>query len=71
MNVLRENMDKEYIRNRIVLMLKREPMSVKDVASRLQVCPADVLGHIVAMENAGMVSLADVQGRSPRYSVSK
>jgi len=69
-DLVEENMENEYIRNRILLMLKREPLSVKDVASRLQACPADVLRHVVAMENAGTASLADVQGRSPRYIAS-
>jgi coenzyme F420-reducing hydrogenase delta subunit len=67
LSVIQENMEKEYTRDRILNMMKREPLSVKDVAGRLQICPADVLRHVVAMENAGMVSLADVQGRSPRY----
>jgi coenzyme F420-reducing hydrogenase delta subunit len=68
LEVIEENMDNEYTRSRILNMMKREPLSVKDVAGRLDMCPADVLRHIVAMENAGTVSLADVQGRSPRYS---
>jgi coenzyme F420-reducing hydrogenase delta subunit/DNA-binding transcriptional ArsR family regulator len=71
LSVLKENMDEEYTRNRILLMLKESPLSVKDVASKLQICPADILGHVVALENAGMVSLADVQGRSPRYIASE
>jgi F420-non-reducing hydrogenase iron-sulfur subunit len=67
LSVVEENIENEYTRNRILLMLKKEPLSVKDVASRLEICPADILRHVVAMENAGTVSLADVQGRSPRY----
>ena len=55
-------------RLRILLMLEREPLSVRDVASRLQLCPADVLKYVVMMESAGTVSLADVQERSPRYT---
>ena len=71
MDLIQENMDKEYVRNRMLLMLKKEPLSVKNVASRLEACPADILRHIVAMEDAGTVSLADVQGRSPRYTASE
>lgn len=67
LELVEENMEKEYTRNRILNMMKREPLSVKDVASRLEICPADILRHVVAMENAGTVSLADVQDRSPRY----
>ncbi len=67
LSIIQENMEKEYTRSRILNMMKREPLSVKDVASRLDACPTDILGHVVAMENAGMVSLADVQDRSPRY----
>ena len=67
LDVVEQNADEEYIKNRILLMLGREPLSVRDVAGRLQLCPADVLRHVVAMENAGTVSLADVKERSPRY----
>jgi F420-non-reducing hydrogenase iron-sulfur subunit len=67
LELIQENMDKEYVRNRMLLMMKKEPLSVKDVAGRWEACPADILRHIVAMENAGTVSMADVQGRSPRY----
>jgi len=68
LNVIEQNADEEYIKNRILLMLKREPLSVKDVADNLHICPADILRHVVTMENTGMVSLSDVQGRSPRYT---
>lgn len=71
LSVLEKNMDEEYTRNRILLMLRKSPLSVRDVASKLQICPADILGHVVALEQAGMVSLADVQGRSPRYIASE
>lgn len=67
LELVEENMDNEYTRSRILNMMKKEPLSVKDVAGRLQMCPADILRHVVAMEDAGMVSLADVQDRSPRY----
>ena len=69
LNLVEENMHNEYTRNRIFSMMRKEPLSVKDVANRLQMCPADILRHVVAMENAGTVSLADVQARSPRYKV--
>jgi len=71
LELIQENMDKEYVRNRMLLMMKREPLSVKDVAGRLEACPADILRHIVAMESAGTVSMTDVQGRSPRYIASE
>jgi F420-non-reducing hydrogenase iron-sulfur subunit len=71
LSVIEENIEKEYTRNKILNMMRKEPLSVKDVATRLQICPADTLGHVVALENAGMVSLADVQGRSPRYIASE
>jgi F420-non-reducing hydrogenase iron-sulfur subunit len=70
LSVIQENIEKEYTRNRILNMMRKEPLSVKDVAGRLEICPADILRHIVAMENAGAVSLVDVQDRSPRYAVA-
>jgi F420-non-reducing hydrogenase iron-sulfur subunit len=71
LDVVEQNAQEEYTKNRILLMLEREPLSVRDVASRLQLCPADVLKYVVMMENAGTVSLADVQERSPRYTAAQ
>ena len=68
LTVIAENADEEYAKNRILLMLKGEPLSIKDIADRLHICPADTLKYVVAMENAGTVSFADVVGRSPRYA---
>ena len=71
MDVVDQNAEEEYNKNRILLMLEREPLSVKDIADRLELCPADVLKHVVSMENAGNVFLADVQERSPRYTAAQ
>jgi len=71
LDVVDQNADEEYNKNRILLMLEREPLSVRDIADRLELCPADVLKYVVSMENAGRIFLADVKERSPRYTAAQ
>jgi coenzyme F420-reducing hydrogenase delta subunit/predicted transcriptional regulator len=58
----------EYIRNRIYLLAKNEPLSVKEMAKRLDLDPAEVLRHIVIMRRRGLIALDRIEGRSPFYT---
>jgi coenzyme F420-reducing hydrogenase delta subunit len=58
----------EYIRNRIYLLVKNEPLSVKEMAKRLDLDPAEVLRHIVIMRRRGLIILDRVEGTSPLYT---
>ena len=60
--------DSEYIRNRIYFMVKKEPLSVKDLSKHLGVDSRTVLGHIVVMRQRGWVTVERVEGTSPLYA---
>lgn len=67
-----ENMDEaieaEYVRNRIYLMVKDEPLSVKELSKHLNLDPRTVLRHIVVMRQRGWVAVDRVEGTSPLYA---
>jgi len=66
--IMDEAINSEYIRNRIYLMVKKEPLSVKDLSKHLGVDSRTVLGHIVVMRQRGWVTVDRVEGTSPLYT---
>jgi len=64
---MEEAIEAEYVRNRIYLMVKDEPLSVKELSKRLDLDPQTVLRHIVVMRQRGWVAVDRVEGTSPLY----
>lgn len=68
-NVIFENALKmEYIRNRIYLLLKKKPMSVKNLSKYLSVESNQVLNHVLVLKQRGLVVLENIEGYSPLYT---
>lgn len=65
--LVNENIEKEYVESQITILLEDKALSVKEIASQIQVPPRDVLRHISAMENIGLVTMTEIEGRSPKY----
>ncbi len=65
--LMNEAIGAEYIRNRIYTMLKKEPLSVRDLSKNLSLNPHIVLRHIVVMRQRGIVRVDRVEGTSPLY----
>lgn len=66
--IMDEAISAEYIRNRIYLIVKKEPLSVKDLSKHLNLESREVLCHIVAMRQRGWVTVDRVEGTSPLYT---
>ncbi len=58
----------EFIRNRIYLMVKDKPLSVKELSKRLDLDYKTVLRHIVMMRRKGRIAVDRVEGTSPMYA---
>jgi len=69
--IMDEAINAEYIRNRIYLMVKKEPLSVKDLSKHLNLESRTVLRHIVAMRQRGWVTIDRVEGTSPLYTAQE
>jgi F420-non-reducing hydrogenase iron-sulfur subunit len=66
--VLDEIIDTEYVRNRIYLLVKDEPLSVKELSKRLDLDSQMVLRHIVVMRRRGLITVDRVERTSPLYT---
>ena len=66
--VMSEAVETEYTRNKIRLMLSKEPQSVKALAERLGEDPGRVLEHVVALRRRGWIDLLELEGNTPIYA---
>jgi len=66
--ILDEILDEEYVRNRIYLWVKEQPLSVKELSKRLDLDSQMVLRHIVVMRRRGLIAVDRVEGTSPLYT---
>ena len=66
-SLLASKVEDEFLRNRLLLMATDRPLSVKEMASEVGVAPQSVLPHVVALEQAGLMSMVGIEGRSPKY----
>ncbi|TFG16820.1 MAG: hydrogenase iron-sulfur subunit [Promethearchaeota archaeon] len=57
----------EYVRNRIVLSLKEDTKSVKDLAIELNMDPSKILSHILILKGRSQVSMDKIVGITPLY----
>lgn len=57
----------EFIRNKIYVLTKTKPLSVKDIAEATNMKPAAVLQHIVNMRRRNMIALDHVDATTPFY----
>jgi F420-non-reducing hydrogenase iron-sulfur subunit len=67
--VMDEAVATEFTRNKIKLLLSEKPLSVKEIANRMDESPADVLTHIVALRQRGWVDLQGIKDSTPLYKV--
>ena len=65
--LLDEVVEAEFIRHKILLLAKKKPSSVKEIAKILNMKPAVVLRHILNMRRKGMIALDSVEGTTPLY----
>ena len=66
--VMDDAVTNEYLRSKIYLMVKKEPLSVKELSKRLDVDSQEALRHIVVMRRRGMVTASRVEGATPLYA---
>lgn len=66
--ILDEILDAEYVRNRIYLWVREQPLSVKELSKRLDLDSQMVLRHIVVMKRRGLIAVDRVEGTSPLYT---
>ena len=66
-NLLDEIVNEEFLRHKIHLLTRQEPLSVKEIAANMNVKPAMILRHIVDMRRKRMIALDHVEEATPLY----
>jgi coenzyme F420-reducing hydrogenase delta subunit len=66
-SLLDEAVEAEFVRHKIHLLTKAEPLPVKTLAKAVEMKPAAVLQQIVAMRRRNMITLDHVEGTTPFY----
>ncbi len=61
----------EYQKNRIILHLKKEALSVKDLSEKLSIVPNKILEYIVDLRGEGLIDLKDIQKLTPYYTAKQ
>jgi len=67
--ILESSIDVEFKRNKIRLMLREKPSSVKAIAEKTGIPSKEVLEHVVVLRQRGWIDLDEIQGNTPIYRV--
>jgi coenzyme F420-reducing hydrogenase delta subunit len=65
--VMVESISKEYMRNRILLSLEERALTIREMGEVVDLPPREVLKKLVALERDGLISVTEIDGKSPRY----
>jgi coenzyme F420-reducing hydrogenase delta subunit len=66
-SVMVESIGKEYLRNRILISLRARTLTIRDMVEVVDLPPREVLKNLIALERDGLVSVKEIDGKSPRY----
>ncbi|UCG45435.1 MAG: hydrogenase iron-sulfur subunit [Candidatus Bathyarchaeota archaeon] len=70
-NIMDDALSAEYIRNRIYLLLEKEPTSTKHLSNYLGLDNKEILEHIVILRRRGLIAVDRVDDMTPIYTVLK
>jgi F420-non-reducing hydrogenase iron-sulfur subunit len=65
--IMNEALDREYVRNKIRLMVSENPQSVKEISTKINIEPKNVLEHIVVLRQRGWIDLDEIRDHTPIY----
>jgi len=57
----------EFIRHKILLLARAEPLSVKKLAESLNIDPSEALRHVLSLCRKGLMALDHIDGTTPLY----
>jgi len=61
----------EIATQQILALLGQRPLSVKELAERLDLSPPDVMRHVLALQRKELVRMCEVRDRSPLYMTTE
>jgi len=69
--VMVDNIKDKYIKTRILLLLKDNKLSVREIADKLNLSPRAILEQIVDLQRRGDIELSEIVGKTPKYNLMK
>lgn len=65
--LLDDTVENEFVRNKILLLTKTTPLSVKELAQTVKLTPHAVLKQIVNLRRKNLIALERIEGTTPKY----
>jgi coenzyme F420-reducing hydrogenase delta subunit len=65
--LLESSVGDEYLRNRLLLLTSDRPLSVVEMADAIGVPPRQILPHVMALEQGGLMTMVGIEGYTPTY----
>ncbi len=65
--LLESSVADEYLRSRLLLLTADRPLSVVEMAGAIGMPPREVLPHVMALEQSGLMTMVRIEGYSPTY----
>ncbi len=65
--LMKNTLDSEHTRSKILLLTKDKALSVRELAERLDEPSWDIGRHVMWLRHKGKMALARIDGRSPKY----
>jgi coenzyme F420-reducing hydrogenase delta subunit len=65
--LLESSVADEYLRSRLLLLTSDRPLSVVEMAGAMGIPPRQVLSHVMALEQSGLMTMVGIEGYSPKY----
>jgi hypothetical protein len=66
-DLLQASVSDEYLRNRLLLLTAERPLSVVELAGAVGMPPRQVLPHVMALEQRGLMAMVAIEGHTPTY----
>ncbi len=66
-HLMHQTVEKEFAKRRILLSIREDALSVKEIAQKVEASPREVLRNIVSLERDGLVSVVGIEENSPKY----
>lgn len=65
--LMKEILDDEHTREKILLIAKDEPLSIKEISKRMDMPSQEIGRHVMWLRHKGRIALHGIEGRSPLY----
>jgi len=65
--ILESTIIETLIENKILLLLREKPLSVKKIAKKINLSPSQALSHVAGLKKKGAIALHSIEKTSPLY----